>query len=368
MNLDAHLRSSMRISYGVRRVPEAAFGSLLPYSGPPRVGDIALARLERIGKNANLELASGRRCALHEGDLLAVVFGNRYATLQFEGYARANGESCDLLSMGGLCGLVESRHASVAEPSKLRLLGALGDASGQPLRLREFALLPMPTLVQPRVVVVCGTSMDAGKTYTAMSLIVGLRRQGHRVAGVKLTGTATGRDTWTMLDAGACVSLDFIDGGLPSTYLCPLEDLLKLHTLLINHAAAQGADWVVVEIADGLLEAETAVLLQSPRFTATVDAWVFAAGEPMAAVGGIGMLQGWGIRPAAISGRVSMSPLAVREVEAATRLRCLSARQLQNGDLNSRLLGEAPAPASSPCQILVSGEKDEARARLCLDA
>src|SRR5256886_12837202 len=34
-----------------------------------------------------------------KGDLLAVVFGNRYATRQFEGYARADGEDCDLLSM-----------------------------------------------------------------------------------------------------------------------------------------------------------------------------------------------------------------------------------------------------------------------------
>ena len=42
--------------------------------------------------------------------------------------------------------------------------------------------------------------MDAGKTHTVVSVIRGLRRQGYRVAGVKLTGTATGKDTWKMLD------------------------------------------------------------------------------------------------------------------------------------------------------------------------
>jgi hypothetical protein len=33
-----------------------------------------------------------------------------------------------------------------------------------------------------------------------------------------------------------------------------------------------------------------------------------------------------------------MSPLGVREVEAATRLPCLNAKQLQAGDLNARLI------------------------------
>ena len=73
---------------------------------------------------------------------MAAVFGNRYATMQFEGYARSNGDSCDLLSMGGLCGLVESRHAAIPEASKLRLLGALGDREGRALRMRSFALPP----------------------------------------------------------------------------------------------------------------------------------------------------------------------------------------------------------------------------------
>src|SRR5215472_15444798 len=37
--------------------------------------------------------ADGRRCALHPGDFIVAVFGNRYATLQFEGHARTNGRA-----------------------------------------------------------------------------------------------------------------------------------------------------------------------------------------------------------------------------------------------------------------------------------
>ena len=44
----------------------------------------------------------------------AVVFGNRCATLQFEGYAQSKADSCDMLSMHGLRGLAESRHPKAA--------------------------------------------------------------------------------------------------------------------------------------------------------------------------------------------------------------------------------------------------------------
>src|SRR5262252_4061320 len=157
-------RELVRIPYVLRRVPAAAFGSVVPFTDSWSAGDIVLARVEKIGKNARIELTNGRPCALHVGDLLAVVFGNRYATMQFEGYARARGDECDLLSMGGLCGIVESRHAAVPDASRLRLIGALGDGEGRRLKLRSFAL-PAPTITRrPRVVVVCGSSMDAGKT------------------------------------------------------------------------------------------------------------------------------------------------------------------------------------------------------------
>src|SRR5262245_15561888 len=127
------LESLPRIAYALRRVPKTKFSTLLPHPDRPQPGDIVLARLEKIGKNTRLELAEGRAATLHEGDLLAVVFGNRYATEQFEGYAQADGDACDLLSMGGVCGMVKSKHADVSQPSRLRLLGAIGDVNGWPL-------------------------------------------------------------------------------------------------------------------------------------------------------------------------------------------------------------------------------------------
>jgi len=127
---------------------------------------------------------------------------------------------------------------------------------------------------------------------------------------------------WKTLDTGACVALDFVDGGYPSTYLCSLTELLALHHRLVSHAASRGADWVVVEIADGLLQRETSQLLQSAAFRETVDAWVFATNDALGAVGGLSVLRTWGITPAAISGILTASPLAMREAQAATGVPC----------------------------------------------
>jgi hypothetical protein len=123
---------------------------------------------------------------------------------------------------------------------------------------------------------------------------------------------------------------------------------LDLYDLLVNHAVLQGAEWVVVEIADGLLQRETAALLQAASFRASVDAWILAASDALAAAGAASLLSRWGIKPIAVSGRVSMSPLCIRETEAATKLPCLTAEALRGGHLNERLMDKAIVPALSP--------------------
>src|SRR5262245_1114291 len=313
LNVASATGPHVRIPYALRSVPSDRFASVGPCPTNPQPGDIVLACVDSIGKNTRLELSNGRASTLHERDLLLAVFGNRYATEQFEGYARTDGDYCDLLSMGGVCGIVVSRHAGVPEPTRLQIVGSVLDRAGTPLRLRDFALPRASRAIRPRVTVVCGSSMDAGKTFTAMSLIKGLVRRERRVAGIKLTGTATGRDTWSFFDAGARPALDFVDGGFQSTYMCDPDALLSLNQLLLGHAAASGAEEAVLEIADGLFQRETAALLRAPAFTETVDSVVFAAGDPLAAAAGVGLLRDWGIEPAAVSGLVSMSPLAMEE-------------------------------------------------------
>jgi hypothetical protein len=338
--LSEETKLRMKVGYVARRVPHAALHTQLAVPSNPSPGDVVLARVEKIGKNTSLELVEGRRCTLHEGDLVVVAFGNRYATLQFEAYARAEGDRCDLLSMGGLCGLVESKHDSVSDPSKLRIIGAIGDAAGKPLRLSDYALSPAlsPRQVAPRVIGVIGTSMDAGKTYTVRSSVLGLRTQGLRVAAIKLTGTASGRDRYSMLDAGATPALDFIDAGHPSTYLCSTKELMDIYGILVSQATAQRADCIVIEIADGLVQRETTALMTNPRFIGSVNAWLLAANDAPGAMGAVSILKTWGITPLAITGNASRSALVRQEVEAATGIACVAATEIETGKLNPQLL------------------------------
>jgi hypothetical protein len=219
----------------------------------------------------------------------------------------------------------------------LRLLGSIADIEGRPLRLADFALCEIETANKPHVTVVCGTTMDSGKTHTVVNLIRGLKRANQSVAAIKLTGTACGRDTWKMSDAGASPVLDFIDGGHPSTYMHSLEELMGLYQLLLSHAAAEQVQQVVVEIADGVLQRETAALLTHKPFRETVHAWVLAAGDPLAAAGAVTVMRRAGIDPIAVSGLLTCSPLAMREAEASVGVRCFTADALNQGALNTSL-------------------------------
>ena len=90
------------------------------------------------------------------------------------------------------------------------------------------------------------------------------------------------------------------------------------------------------------LQKETAELLRSPIFTKTVDGWIFAAQESLAATAGVQMLRDWGIEPVAISGVIAMSPLGMREAREQTGLPCLTSGELKRGELNDRLARSVP--------------------------
>lgn len=67
------------------------------------------------------------------------------------------------------------------------------------------------------VVLLMGTSMSAGKTSSAKAIVRLLKEAGLQVIGAKLAGAASYSDTLGMQDAGADITFDFVDAGLPST-------------------------------------------------------------------------------------------------------------------------------------------------------
>jgi hypothetical protein len=186
-------------------------------------------------------------------------------------------------------------------------------------------------------IAVVGAAMNAGKTTTAAQLVRGLARAGLQVGAAKVTGTGAGGDLWMLTDAGASPVLDFTCAGLPSTYRVGTGEVLRTFTELTDRLAAEGCDTVVLEVADGIYQEETAVLLQSPTFATRVDALLFAASDALGACAGVGWLRDRGLLPLAVSGVVSSSPLASREAESATGLPVWTTTQLADGGAAGRL-------------------------------
>jgi hypothetical protein len=185
--------------------------------------------------------------------------------------------------------------------------------------------------------------MNSGKTTTAAALVRGCARAGLRAGAGKVTGSGSGKDRWAYVDAGAHSVADFLDFGMPSTFGYPLERLATTMLAIRNTLAAEGADVVVLEIADGLLMPETHGLLE--QLGDVADAVVLAAVDALSARSGVEILRGLGLPVQALSGLVSRSPLASREAAGTVGLPVLSPRALAEGAA-LELLGQSTSAAA----------------------
>lgn len=332
--LDQH---DLRFSLTTRCVPPDMMVGLVPLVSKPRIGQLVVAEILRVGKNARLEDRNGLSIPIFAGDRIVGAFGNRYATNQFEGYVPNRAQPrCDLLSIGGVIGKVASQFDGVRSPTKLRVLGLVADHRGQPVSQRDYSIEPLaPEADGPapttEVILVVGSSMDSGKTTVAGMLARSLSQAGLRVAAAKLTGTASGKDTRFYVSCGARPVLDFVDAGYPSTYLLNTEDLLRIQGTLLSQLRAARPDYIVLEIADGIFQRETRMLLQSAELRETVNHVVFAAMDSLSAESGVRHLRQYGLPLRAISGMLTRSPLGMREAEEATGVPCLETAKLETG-------------------------------------
>ncbi|MCG8359249.1 MAG: hypothetical protein MI920_27100 [Kiloniellales bacterium] len=309
-------------------------------------GDLVLGRVECIGSHKKIQLAEGRPSQLYVDDLVVLACGDRYAPDQFEGVAELDRQGSDMLAGGGVLGRMRRRHARMAPPTRVVPLGLLAGESGQVINAAGYALDRATRPVGLTVVTVVGASMNAGKTTAVAALAHGLSRAGHRVAAIKATGTGAFGDFNAYVDTGARYVADFTDAGMVSTYLQPLERIEAGLDTLLAHAAREGCNVAVVELADGLFQKETAHLLNKPRVRDGFAGVIFAAPDALAASGGCATLRAMGIEPAVLTGMVSCSPLGADEAEAATGVRVVTRESLCDADQADALLAQILSQSS----------------------
>jgi hypothetical protein len=355
--LDSSLLKKAKKAFTTRRVPCNAMATLLQGEVRPQAGDLVLAKVESIEQHRTIHLEIGRKSSLFVGDEIIVCYGNRYAPDQFEAFVPANLSPCHLVAAGGLAGIVQAQNMQMDPPTQITPLGLVGDHVGRRLNIADWALPSSPPCDRqsfanpshPKILVVVGSAMNAGKTTMAAHLIYGLVSAGYRVNAGKITGTGAGGDLWLMEDAGAAKVLDFCDAGFPTTYRITAEHLEQLYRSLLSHLSADQPDFVVLEVADGLYQDETAALLKADYFRQSMDGLFFAARGALDAAGGLHWLQQHDLQPLALSGLVSASPLAMRETTLATGLRALTLEDLRSRVVLSEILRDhLPSLLSAP--------------------
>lgn len=323
----------IRFAYTTRRVNHADIAGLVMPDRAPETGQIVLARVVQVGQHKKVELPAGREATIYPGDYLALSYGNRYAPDEFEAILPDNLGPCQMVAGGGLAAREIARNSAMDPATVIRPLGLLASAAGRPLNLGDYALRALPEPVRrPAVYVVCGTSINAGGSFTTREMVRGLRTLGMAVGAVKLTGSGAGSDPWRLRDCGASPVLDFTDAGYPSTYLLPLPTLERIADSLLTHVAASGVDAIVVEIADGIRQAETAALLQGDLLRAWCDAVVFAAADPVAARAGVDWLRERQLPVVAASGLMTAEPQVCLEAAELLDVPVLNAAQLAYGE------------------------------------
>ena len=317
--------NTIKTGYICRDIEVADLNSNDISSRAPQVGDMACFEVLHLGKHQKIQDHQGINRTLMPGDRVMLAFGARYASAQFEGYVPAGPrEEYHLLGQGGVVGEVASAHVKYRGmgPTKLRMIGYAVDAQGEVINT-HYQARPRPqerTLMRPRTILSVGSSMDSGKTTTAAYLGHGFQRAGQRVAFIKLTGTCYMKDAQLAQDMGAEMALDFSHFGFPSTYLYDAETLTELFHHFLYAVQVVVPDVVIIEIADGLLQRETAALLQHPAFMRKIDHVVFSSGDSLSLLGGLQVLRQYGLTPTALSGLITASPLLMQEARAFTDL------------------------------------------------
>jgi len=286
-----------------------------------KTGDYVLAEVLESGSVPFLiEGPSGRMVEVLPGDVIVGALGRRTATLQTVGDWQAVGEDLEMqtLTPGGVLGRCTSASVPPPPMATVRYRGhaALDDS---PLAMADFVPAVPERELDAAVVLIVGTSMEAGKTVAVKAIVRLLKHAGLKVAATKLTGVGRYRDILGASDAGADAIADFVDVGLPSTAVPP-EQFEPAARSLLSLIAQSEPDVLVVEAGASPLEpynGDVAIRVLGDRVRCTV----LCASDPYAVVG---VISAFGIRPDLVSGRATSTEAAVNLIRKLCDIEALN--------------------------------------------
>lgn len=288
----------------------------------PEAGDLVYGSIVYIGQHKSLENCHGRIHSINDGTKAIFVYANRYAPDAFEGLVPdETTREVDLLTRSGMIGRLVHKNSNVSDCTKVKIYGYVLDNDKKIVNTRKIIEKELKRRIKSKMILCIGSAMNSGKSYTAASCCFALSSMGHKVNACKVTGTASLKDILLMEDNGASNVADFTYLGYPSTYMLSREETIKIFSVLdAQYGSVQGGYWVV-EFADGVLQRETAFLLESEEVRSRIHKLIFCSQDSCGVIGGLQILrQKYNLIPDAVSGLCGSSPLAVREAQEFTDL------------------------------------------------
>ena len=312
---------------------------------PAQPGTLIVGRvLDDKAEYNQLEDLRGEWRTVRKGQIVVGALGVRRALRGYAGDVPERvevGDIVHLLNAGGVMGRCTSYDPQVGPPARVEVLGAVQHA-GMAANMAPGPVLPLRSVgTLPPVIAIAGTCMHAGKTAAGCAVIERASRAGLRVAAAKLTGVALRRDTSELQAAGAFTALTFADVGLPST--CT-GDVVGAARGVLTALAHDRPDVIVAELGDGLLgDYGVLDILADEGIGRNISGLVLSASDPVAAWGGVALLERIGLRPSVITGPATDNFAGVASVERATGVSSINAR-LHPEALAVRALGPRLIP------------------------
>jgi hypothetical protein len=291
-------------------------------SGRSEKGDVVLVKLvSSMGMPGNyLRGADGRKHPVRKGVRFLGCISDRYAPkiLYAEVPKRlSRGEEINLLERGGTLGIVKSAKPDYVK-TRVEFLGFVR-SGGKKVNIRNHTIREKDVKGSPELIVVVGVMEDSGKTFTITGLTEGLSKKGYRVCVGKLTGIGNARDVLLSKRKGALRVLSVIDTGWPSSVGLSKKQLDEVFMKIFSNLAEVKPDFIILEIADGLTQRESAILMKSGLLRKRKPRFILSVKDPVGAYGGkILMKREFRTTPIFFTGRGTVTEIARREIEKTT--------------------------------------------------
>lgn len=291
-------------------------------------GDVVLVKVVSQPEDAFLKYVrtpENEKVFLKKGDVVLSALSDRYAARLLNGAVPKHlkkGDIIDLLQQGGESGIIKSTRSGFVK-TKLEFLGFVL-RNRKKMNIMDFALPIKEVKNKMNLIIVVGVNMEAGKTTTTAELCGGLMKKGQKVCAGKLTGIGSVYDIGEYVKKGASKVYGILDAGYPSSAGLSMKELDEAFMRIFSNLAAEKPDFVILEIADGILQRETAMLLESEVVKKYKPKYILSCYDALGAYGGkLVMKERFGITPVLITGMGAVTDLGRKEVEGITKIKAL---------------------------------------------